>query len=114
VATRGAPGASVKSDARSESAVRPESAAIRAAIFQVTDPHGSVIHAGRSEFVRALAFIKDGKPIRYEGVIGPVSFDDYGDITGPFRLWRITNGVVSTVGEMRADEVSALKARIGG
>ncbi len=93
---------------------RPDSAAIRAAIFRVTDPHGSVIHAGRDEFARALALIKDGKPIRYEGVIGPVSFDAYGDITGPFRLWRISNGVVATVGEMRADEVSALKARIGG
>lgn len=102
VAMRPAPGA------------RPDPAAIRAAIFQVTDPHGSVIHAGRDEFARALALIKAGKPIRYEGVIGAVSFDTYGDITGPFRLWRISNGVVATVGEMRADEVSALKAKIGG
>jgi branched-chain amino acid transport system substrate-binding protein len=87
-----------------------DSAAIRAAIYKVTDAGGSVIYAGRDEFVKALALIKLGKPIRYEGVIGPVSFDSYGDITGPFRLWRISAGTVTTVGEMSGDDVHALKA----
>ena len=45
--------------------------------------------------VRKLA---PGKPIRYVGVIGPVQFDAYGDITGPFRLWRIQKGEVTTTG----------------
>ena len=44
------------------------------------------------------------------GVTGPVQFDQYGDITGPFRLWRIQNGEVTTIGEMSADEVGRLKA----
>ena len=61
---------------------------------------------------RRSQLIKDGKPIHYEGVIGPVTFDQYGDITGPFRLWRIQNGEVTTVGEMGADEVNAIKAKI--
>jgi branched-chain amino acid transport system substrate-binding protein len=61
-----------------------------------------------------LALLREGKPIRYEGVIGPVAFDPLGDITGPFRLWRITDGAVTTIGEMSAAEVSELKARIGG
>ncbi len=56
--------------------------------------------------------IKEGKPIRYEGVIGPISFDKYGDITGPFRLWRIKDGEVTTVGEMSADEVGKIKAEL--
>ena len=56
--------------------------------------------------------LKAGKPIRYEGVIGPVSFDQYGDITGPFRLWKINNGKVETVGEMTTDEVNALQAKM--
>ena len=64
-------------------------AAIKDAIRKVVDPSGTPIHAGKDEFAKALALIKDGKPINYEGVIGPVSFDQYGDITGPFRLWRI-------------------------
>lgn len=86
--------------------------AIRDAIRAVTDPAGEPIHAGPEEFTRALALIAEGKPIRYEGVIGPVSFDEYGDISGPFRLWRIQDGEVTTTGEMSADEVSALKSSV--
>ncbi len=57
--------------------------------------------------------IKDGKPIKYEGVIGPVAFDQYGDITGPFRLWKVTNGAIATVGEMSSADVDAIKAKMG-
>ena len=70
------------------------------------------MHAGREEFVRALALLKAGRSLRYEGVIGPVSFDAYGDISGPFRLWRISDGVVTTIGEMSAAAVAALNARL--
>jgi ABC-type branched-subunit amino acid transport system substrate-binding protein len=90
-----------------------ESLAIRDAIYAVEDPKGEVIHAGKAEFAKALDLLKDGKPIRYEGVIGPVSFDKYGDITGPFRLWRIVDGVVTTAGEMSTDDVNKLIATIG-
>jgi branched-chain amino acid transport system substrate-binding protein len=86
--------------------------ALRDAIFKVTDPKGEVIHAGKAEFTKALALLKEGKPIRYEGVIGPIAFDQYGDITGPFRLWKITDGKVETTGEMTTDQVNALKAKI--
>jgi ABC-type branched-subunit amino acid transport system substrate-binding protein len=92
---------------------KAESTAIRDAVRRVLDPKGTVIHAGAVEFRKALALIKEGKPIRYVGVIGPVQFDKYGDITGPFRLWRIQNGEVKTVGEMAAAEVDALKAKLG-
>ena len=93
-------------------APRFESVAIRDAVFRVTDPAGTVVHAGRDEFARALALIKAGRTIRYEGVIGPIVFDHNGDISGPFRLWRITGGVVTTVGERSAEEVRALRARL--
>lgn len=92
---------------------KAEPAAIKAAIPQVVDPKGETVFAGPEEFKKALALIKEGKPIRYEGVIGPVNFDQYGDITGPFRLWKITDGTVVTTGEMSADDVTALKDRLG-
>ena len=92
---------------------KAESAAIKDAINKVLDPKGEVIHAGKDEFAKALKLIKDGKPIKYEGVIGPVSFDQYGDITGPFRLWRIQKGEVTTVGEMTTADVDAIKSKIG-
>ena len=91
---------------------KADSAGITAAIRTVLDPNGTVIHAGRDEFAKALALIKDGKPIKYEGVIGPVAFDAYGDITGPFRLWRIQNGEVTTVGTMATADVDKVKASI--
>jgi branched-chain amino acid transport system substrate-binding protein len=89
-----------------------EPAAIKDAIRKVLDANGTVIHAGKDEFAKALQLIKEGKPIKYEGVIGPVQFDENGDITGPFRLWRIQNGEVTTVGEMTTADVDKLKAEI--
>jgi ABC-type branched-subunit amino acid transport system substrate-binding protein len=92
---------------------KADPAAIKEAIPKILDPNGEVIHAGKEGFAKALQLIKEGKPIKYEGVIGPVSFDQYGDITGPFRLWRIENGEVTTVGEMTTADVDAIKAKIG-
>jgi branched-chain amino acid transport system substrate-binding protein len=91
---------------------RAEPAAIRDAIRKVLDPAGATIHAGAAEFRKALAILKEGRAIRYVGVIGPVQFDRHGDITGPFRLWRIQNGEVKTTGEMSAADVDAIKARL--
>ncbi len=90
-----------------------DAAAIKAAVPQVVDPNGTVVHAGKDEFAKAIQLIKDGKPIKYEGVIGPITFDQYGDITGPFRLWKISDGKVETVGQMSTDDVNAIKAKIG-
>jgi branched-chain amino acid transport system substrate-binding protein len=92
---------------------KAESAAIRDSIRKVTGGDGEVVHAGPDGMKKALELIKAGKPVRYVGVIGPVSFDQNGDITGPFRKWRIQDGVVTTIGEMSTDEVNAVKARIG-
>ncbi len=90
----------------------PDAAKLPGAIRKAVDPKGEVIHAGKDEFTKALALIKAGKPIRYEGVIGPVDFDQYGDIAGPFRLWQIVDGKVTTVGEMTTADVEAIKAKV--
>lgn len=95
-------------------AASKEPAAIRDAIAKVTDPQGTAVGAGQEGLAKALALIKAGKPVRYEGVIGPVQFDKYGDITGPFRLWRIADGKVVTTGQMSTADVSALKAKLSG
>jgi ABC-type branched-subunit amino acid transport system substrate-binding protein len=90
-----------------------DAAAIKTAIREVVAQDGEPIHAGKAEFAKALAIFKEGKSVKYEGVIGPVTFDEYGDITGPFRLWRIQSGEVKTVGEMSSEEVTKLKAELG-
>ena len=91
---------------------KADAASIKAAIPEVVAAGGEPIYAGKDEFAKALKLLKEGKAIQYQGVIGPISFDQYGDITGPFRLWRIKDGQVVTVGQMSADEVDKLKASL--
>ena len=91
-----------------------EPLAIRDEIRKVTSAEGTPVGAGKEAFAKALALLKDGKKIRYEGVIGPVRFDQYGDITGPFRLWKITDGKVETTGEMSTEAVNELKTKVDG
>ncbi|HMR34277.1 MAG TPA: ABC transporter substrate-binding protein [Geminicoccaceae bacterium] len=93
---------------------KPEPAAIRDGIRKAVDPKGEIVHAGPEEFRKALELIRAGKPVRYVGVIGAVQFDQYGDITGPFRLWKISNGEVVTTGEMSVEQVDAIRAQMGG
>ena len=90
------------------------SAAIRDGIYKVTDPNGTVVTAGPDGFKQALALIKQGKPIRYVGVIGPISFDQYGDITGPFREWQISDGKVVTKGQLTTADVDRIRAQMAG
>lgn len=90
----------------------PDASKLPDAIRKAVDPKGEVIYAGKEEFAKALKLIKDGKAIRYEGVIGPVNFDQYGDISGPFRLWQIVDGKVTTTGEMTTADVDAVKAQV--
>ena len=89
-----------------------EAAGIRDSIRKVTEPGGEVVHAGPQGFARALQLIREKKPVRYVGVIGAVQFDKNGDIAGPFRTWRITNGEVTTVGQMSVEDVQAIQARL--
>jgi len=89
-----------------------EAGAIRDAIREVTQPGGEVVHAGPEGFARALQLIRERKPVRYVGVIGAVEFDKNGDIVGPFRLWRIQNGEVTTTGQMSMEDVQGVQARL--
>ncbi len=90
-----------------------DATAIKDAMRKVLSADGTVIHAGKDEFAKALQLIKDGKPIKYEGVIGAVTFDEFGDITGPFRLWKMKDGETTTVGQMSTADVNAIKAKMG-
>jgi branched-chain amino acid transport system substrate-binding protein len=91
---------------------RFEAGPIREAIREVTGPGGEVVHAGPEGFRRGLELLRAGQRIRYVGVIGPIEFDQHGDITGPFRKWRIQNGEITTVGQMTAEEVQAIQRQL--
>jgi branched-chain amino acid transport system substrate-binding protein len=89
---------------------KADSAGIRAALYKITGTGGTPVFAGPAGFKKALALIAAGKKITYEGVIGPIDFDQYGDITGPFREWKITDGKIVTKGEMSTAEVNKIRA----
>ena len=59
-----------------------------------------------------MQLIKQKKPIRYVGVIGPVQFDKNGDIAGPFRTWKIADGEVVTAGQISTEDVQAIQAKM--
>lgn len=93
---------------------KADSAAIRAGLYKVTDPAGEVVTAGPDGFRKALDLLRQGRTIRYVGVIGPIRFDQYGDITGPFRLWQIKGGQVVTRGQLTTADVDKIRAAIAG
>ena len=91
---------------------KADSAAIRAGIYKVTDPEGTPVSAGKSGFLKAFDLLKQGKPIRYVGVIGPISFDQFGDITGPFAEWTIKDGKVVDTGTLTTADVDRIRAQV--
>ena len=46
--------------------------------------------------------IDEGKGIDYQGLSGPVDFDDYGNITSPFQILQVKNGAFTQVAELDA------------
>ncbi|MGE0239094.1 MAG: ABC transporter substrate-binding protein [Parvibaculaceae bacterium] len=64
--------------------------AIRAAIFEVANGPGEKIGPGVDELKKALALIKEGKPIDYIGVTGMNDYDDRGENrVGGAKFWHI-------------------------
>lgn len=66
---------------------------------------GEKIFAGGDELAKALARSRKANRSSMK-VIGPAVLDQYGDITGPFRLWRIKDGEVTGLSARRARPMS--------
>ncbi|QIN67941.1 Periplasmic binding protein (plasmid) [Caballeronia sp. SBC1] len=92
---------------------KADSESIKGAIRTVLAVDGTPVGAGPDEFKRGLALLKEHKPIRYVGLIGPVQFDKYGDITGPFAKWQIVDGKPKNLGDVSTVQIDSLKARLG-
>ncbi|NIA03709.1 MAG: ABC transporter substrate-binding protein [Nitrospirae bacterium] len=53
----------------------------------VANPAGEKVYYG--EWAKAVALLKAGKEINYEGVSGVVDFKDNGDVAGGITIWKI-------------------------
>ncbi|MGA9521122.1 MAG: ABC transporter substrate-binding protein [Myxococcaceae bacterium] len=70
---------------------KAESAAIRDALRSVS-AGGTPFGAG--QFKDAVAAIKAGQDIDYDGASGPVDFDEAGDVSAPYDIWQVKNGAI--------------------
>lgn len=70
--------------------------AIQANLRKVANPPGVEVTYG--ELARALELARQGVDINYQGVSGPITFDEHGDVvTGAIEIWVVRDCTVSTV-----------------
>jgi ABC-type branched-subunit amino acid transport system substrate-binding protein len=88
--------------------------AIKDAVRKIHAPGGEAVGTGPDEFRKAVALIKAGKPIVYNGATGPLEFDVNGDVTGPTLVWRIDNGTLKVEKVLDVDAMKALFKKVDG
>ncbi len=71
-----------------------DTAKIRDALFEVSGPPGTPY--GPGQISQALAALRRGEDIDYQGASGDVDFDEYGDVRSDYILWKVQNGAFST------------------
>lgn len=76
-------------------------ATITANIRAVTDPGADkvVVH----DYTAGKAALDAGDEIDYQGLVGPIDFDAYGNITAPFAIKQVVNGAWETVSIVPAE-----------
>jgi neutral amino acid transport system substrate-binding protein len=47
--------------------------------------------------------LKDGGEVNYDGLVGPIDFDAWGNITAPFGIRQVQQGRWTTVSTIAAD-----------
>jgi len=54
-------------------------------------------------YAEGKAALSEGKEIDYRGLVGPVDFDDHGNITAPFAIRQVRDGAWTTVATIPAE-----------
>lgn len=91
-----------------------EGAAIRDMVRQITGPGGEVVNPGVEGFARAHEILAAGGRITYVGATGPITFDENGDVTGPYLVWGVDEaGGLTQVDTWTVERVNVLMAENG-
>ncbi len=90
-----------------------DTAAIRDAMRKVTDPNGQKVYAGVSELEAAHGLMKLGTTVQYIGATGPLQFDQYGDVAGPYVKWTVKNNTVTETGMVTVAEIQQVESQMG-
>ena len=79
---------------------------LRDQLRTVSNPPGEMIDGGSQERVTAmLKALKDGKAINYNGVGGPVDFDEFGDVITPVNIWQYQGNELKTIKMVKATDI---------
>jgi ABC-type branched-subunit amino acid transport system substrate-binding protein len=68
-------------------------------IKPVANPPGEVV----SNFNQGAPVIKNGDDTDFQGTGGPIDFDDYGNVTAPYKVLKLQDGTWSKVTNIPAD-----------
>ena len=66
-------------------------AQIRDALWKLNDPNGEEILAGPDGLAKAIPLIMAGTPINYNGISGPLDWDQNAFVLGAMAHWKIIN-----------------------
>lgn len=92
-----------------EAAGTYEGQAIRDKVREITGPGGEVVNPGVEGFARAKQIIAEGGKISYVGATGPISFDENGDVVGPYLIWGVdAEGGLTVVDQWDVERVNAI------
>ena len=81
--------------------------AIRDSIRKIQEG-GTTVGTGPEEYKKALAAIKDKKPIKYVGATGAVEFDQFGDVAGPMLVWSVKGSDLVVDKTMTIDDINQI------
>ncbi|NJP08063.1 MAG: ABC transporter substrate-binding protein [Leptolyngbyaceae cyanobacterium RU_5_1] len=78
-----------------EAAKTPTGSAVKDWIREVANPPGKPV----TDVCKAIALVRAGKSINYQGASGNVDLNNLGDVTGSYDIWTIApNGDLKTIG----------------
>ncbi|WP_116083466.1 ABC transporter substrate-binding protein [Tropicimonas sp. IMCC34011] len=95
-----------------EQAGEADGTAIRDSVREITGGEGEEVYPGPEGFAKAKELIAAGEPIRYVGATGPITFDDNGDVTGPYLTWGVEDGALVTLDTWDIERVNEAMAGV--
>jgi len=87
---------------------------VRDNIRKVTGDGGQAVYAGAKGYAEAVKLLNKGKRVHYIGTAGPLTFDKYGDVSGPMAIWTVKDGKVTNERMMSVKAIEKIAAKIKG
>jgi branched-chain amino acid transport system substrate-binding protein len=87
-------------------------AQIAAKVPMVTDPAGEKVNGDVEGFKKAMALLKQGKSVSFQGATGALVFDKNGDVSAPAVIWSFGDSAIQEKRYITLEEVNAFIAAL--